>query len=348
MGVFASADFDNHEQVTFCHDEATGLKAIIAIHNTHRGPSLGGCRMWPYASEDEALTDVLRLSRGMTYKSAMANLALGGGKSVIIGDAAKQKTGAMMRAMGRFVDSLGGRYIIAEDVGTKPADMNEIAKETAHVKGTSNDVGDPSPATALGVFEGLKATVRERMGTDDIAGLRVIVQGLGAVGYDLARQLADAGADLVVSDINAEALARAERELGARIVAPDAIFGVEADVYAPCALGSTLNDDSIPKLKVKAVAGSANNQLAEARHGALLAKREILYAPDYVINAGGVIYISHTGPAFDETRALAHVRGIGGTLTEIFRRARQDRVTPGEAADRIAEERFRLAPSVAA
>ncbi len=348
MGVFTAADFDSHEQVVFCHDEDTGLKAIIAIHNTHRGPSLGGCRMWAYASEDEALCDVLRLSRGMTYKSAMANLALGGGKSVIIGDAGTQKTPALMRAMGRFVDSLGGRYIIAEDVGTKPADMDEIAKETAHVKGTSRDVGDPSPATALGVFEGLKATARERLGSDDVKGMRVLVQGLGAVGYDLARRLAEAGAALVVSDINAEALARAERELGARIVAPDAIFGVEADIYAPCALGATLNGDTIPKLKVKAVAGSANNQLAEARHGAMLAEREILYAPDYVINAGGVIYLSHIGAAFDETRAMAHVRHIGGTLTEIFRRAQADRTTPGEAADRIAEERFRPATSVAA
>jgi len=348
MAVFEHPEFDGHEQVVFCHDEQTGLKAIIAIHNTFRGPALGGCRMWPYADGDEALTDALRLARGMTYKSALAGLDLGGGKSVIIGDSRTQKTGAMMRAMGRFVESLHGRYIIAEDVGTKPADMNEISKETSHVMGTAGTGGDPSPATAYGVYAGLKASVAERFGSDDLTDIRVALQGLGAVGYDLAKRLVDDGAVLCVSDINKQALAKAERELGAKIVSPDSIHAVEADVFAPCALGAVLNDDTIPQIKAKVIAGSANNQLAELRHGEMLADRGILYAPDYLINAGGVIYISHVGPNFDVDRAFAHVGQIAKTLTEIYARARKDRTTPDVAADRMAEEKFSPAESVAA
>lgn len=340
MMLFESPHFDGHEQVVFCHDRETGLKAIIAIHNTNRGPSLGGCRMWPFASEEEALADVLRLSMGMTYKSALADLPWGGGKSVIIGDARKDKTPALMQAMGRAVERLGGRYIIAEDVGTNPDDMSEISKQTAHVKGVKGEGGDPSPATAYGVFAGLKASVRHRLGGRELSGVRVAVQGLGHVGYDLAEQLHEAGCALTVADIDETALDRARSQLGATVVGKDAIYDTDVDVFAPCALGAVINDDTIGRLKAKVVAGAANNQLAERRHGDLLAERGVLYAPDYVINAGGVIHIWHEGPNYDRQMAFAHVGRIGDTLLDIYRRAERDGVPTHVAADRLAEEKF--------
>ena len=342
MSLFSSDHFDNHEQVVFCHDELSGLKAIIAVHNTNRGPALGGCRMWDYATEEEAVVDVLRLSRGMTYKNALANLPYGGGKSVIIGDAKKIKTAAMMRAMGRMVERLSGTYIIAEDVGTNPDDMTEIRRGTEHVKGVKGHGGDPSPATAYGVFSGIKASVLHKLGKESLHGVRVAVQGLGHVGYDLANQLRAAGADLVVTDIDRAALDRAARELGAEVVALDAIYDADVDVYAPCALGATVNSETIPRLKASIVAGSANNQLATDADGDALAARGILYAPDYVINAGGVIHIYHEGPDYDHQRAFAHVGGIGDVLAEIYTLADRDGLATYTAADRLAEQKFQL------
>jgi leucine dehydrogenase len=342
MTLFTHHEFDGHEQVAFFHDPDSGLRAIIAIHNLNRGPALGGCRMWPYADEEAALTDALRLSRGMTYKSALAGLHLGGGKSVIIGDPRRDKSPALFRAMGRFVETMGGRYIIAEDVGILVEDVEAMARETRHVAGTrAGGAGDPSSATAYGVLMGIRAAVAHRLGRKSLRGVRVAVQGLGNVGYALCRVLAEAGASLVVTDIYSESVRKAVAELGADAVAPEAIYDVEAEVFAPCALGAILNDDTIARLRATVVAGSANNQLAEARHGVELRRHGILYAPDYVINAGGVTYVSHEGPGFDRTRALAHVAEIGNTLAEIFRRADQAGQATSEAADRLAEERFR-------
>ena len=342
MSVFSSSDFDNHEQVVFCHDAASGLKAIIAIHNTNRGPALGGCRMWSYASEAEAVTDVLRLSRGMTYKSALAKLPYGGGKSVIIGDPRLDKSPALFRAMGRAVQRLAGRYIVAEDVGISVPDVEIMERETRHVAGTTaGGAGDPSPATAYGVYMGLRAAVRHKLGRDKLDGLTVAVQGLGHVGAYLCKHLAEAGARLVVTDINEAAVQTAVTEFDAERVTPDEIYAAGCDVFAPCALGAVINDDTLQVLKAKVIAGSANNQLHEPRHGEILRQRGVLYAPDYVINAGGVIDISHEGRDYDKDRAFAHVAEIHDTLLEIFRRAEAEGIATGEAADRIAEERFR-------
>ncbi len=341
MSVFSSSDFDNHEQVVFCHDAASGLKAIIAIHNTNRGPALGGCRMWSYASEAEAVTDVLRLSRGMTYKSALAKLPYGGGKSVIIGDPRLDKSPALFRAMGRAVQRLAGRYIVAEDVGISVPDVEIMQQETRHVAGTTTGgAGDPSPATAYGVYMGLRAAVKHKLGRNELDGLTVAVQGLGHVGTYLCKHLAEAGARLVVTDINETAIQTAVAEFEAERVAPDEIYAVDCDVFAPCALGAVINDDTLEFLKAKVIAGSANNQLHEPRHGEILKQRGVLYAPDYVINAGGVIDISHEGRDYDKGKAFAHVAEIHDTLLEIFRRAESEGVATGEAADRIAEERF--------
>ncbi|WP_422365909.1 Glu/Leu/Phe/Val dehydrogenase dimerization domain-containing protein [Pelagibius sp.] len=342
MSVFGHHEFDGHEQVVFCHDADSGLKAIIAIHNTNRGPALGGCRMWPYASEAEALTDALRLSRGMTYKSALAGLAMGGGKSVIIGDPRKNKSEALFRAMGRFVGSLGGRYTVAEDVGISVPDVDLMGEETAYVAGaTKGGAGDPSPATAYGVYMGIKAAAKHKLGSDDLRGLRIAVQGVGHVGYYLCRYLFDEGAQLIVTDIAKDSLDRVASEFDAKVVAPDAIYAADVDIFAPCALGAVINDDTLPLLKAKIVAGSSNNQLAEAQHGEALRQRGILYAPDYVINAGGIVNISHEGPDYDEAKAFAHVAQIHDTLLEIFRRADARTLATSDAADRLAEERFR-------
>lgn len=342
MAFFAHREFDHHEEVAFFHDAEAGLKAIIAIHNTNRGPAVGGCRMWPYASEAEALSDVLRLSRGMTYKSALAELPYGGGKSVILADPRRDKTPALLRAMGRCVNTLGGHYVIAEDVGISVADVEVMAEETPHVTGVrTRGSGNPAPATAYGVHLGIKAAVRYRLGRETLAGLSVAVQGLGQVGLELCRLLAADGAQLIVTDIHSELVDLAVRELGARAMAPEDIYQAEADVFAPCALGAILNDETIPRLSARVVAGSANNQLAEKRHGQALRSRGILYAPDYAINAGGVIYVSHAGPVFDHARALAHVAGIHDTLLEIFARADRERIPTSRAADLLAEEHFR-------
>ena len=347
MAVFSLSDFADHEQVVFVSDDKSGLKAIIAVHNSKLGPALGGCRMWPYASEEEAVRDVLRLSRGMTYKSAMANLKLGGGKSVIIGNPRTHKTPELLAAFARALEQLNGRYIAAEDSGTSVADMKYMTQFTQHVAGIHDKPsdagtrsGDPSPATAYGSFIGIKAAVKERLGRDSLDGLRVAVQGVGNVGFDLARQLKEAGAQLWVTDIHREPLVQAGKELGATVVAPDEIFGLDVDVFAPCALGAILNDTTIPQLKASIVAGAANNQLAEARHGVELMKRGILYAPDYVINAGGIIDVYHERIGFDRAVLLKHIEGIHDNLMEVFERARKEERPTGEVADAIAEERF--------
>lgn len=347
MAVFSLSDFADHEQVVFVSDDKSGLKAIIAVHNSNLGPALGGCRMWPYASEEEAVRDVLRLSRGMTYKSAMANLKLGGGKSVIIGNPRTHKTPELLAAFARALEQLNGRYIAAEDSGTSVADMKYMTQFTQHVAGIHDKPsdagtrsGDPSPATAYGTFIGIRAAVKERLGRDSLDGLRVAVQGVGNVGFDLARQLKEAGAQLWVTDIHREPLVQAGKELGATVVAPDEIFGLDVDVFAPCALGAILNDSTIPQLKASIVAGAANNQLAEARHGVELMKRGILYAPDYVINAGGIIDVYHERIGFDRAALLKHIEGIHDNLMEVFERARKEERPTGEVADAIAEERF--------
>ncbi|WP_313950758.1 Glu/Leu/Phe/Val dehydrogenase [Accumulibacter sp.] len=348
MAVFSLSDFADHEQVVFCSDDKSGLKAIIAVHNSNLGPALGGCRMWAYASEEDAVRDVLRLSRGMTYKSAMANLKLGGGKAVVIGNPRLDKTPQLLQALARAIDRLNGRYIAAEDSGTNVADMKLMRQITPHIAGIEDkqsDVGmrsgDPSPATAYGTFVGIRAAVKEKLGRDSLDGLRVALQGVGNVGFDLASQLHAAGAKLWVADVHPEQVDRARDELAATVVGVEEIYAQDVDVFAPCALGAVLNDKTIPQLKAPIIAGASNNQLAETRHGVDLMKRGILYAPDYVINAGGIIDIYHERIGFDRDALIHHIDGIYDNLMEIFDRARQEQRPTGEVADVIAEERFR-------
>ncbi len=343
MSVFSHAEFDQHEHVAFFHDKQSGLKAIIAIHNTNLGPALGGCRMWPYANDEEALCDVLRLSKGMTYKSAVANLKLGGGKAVIIGDPHTQKTDALLHSMGEFIDSLGGRYITAEDSGTKVADIAKIGARTSHISGVMacNEYGgDPSPTTAFGVFVGLKEAVSYRLGRSDLQGLKVAVQGVGNVGFRLANHLKEAGAELYVSDIFSQNVERAVSQLGATAVSGDDIFGLDVDVFAPCAMGAILNDQTLKQLRAPVVAGAANNQLAEPRHAEMLRDKGILYAPDYVVNAGGIIDVYFQRSGGSQVDLASHVAGIGETLHEIFDRSEADNLPTSVLADRVAKERF--------
>ncbi|GGB87122.1 leucine dehydrogenase [Marinobacterium zhoushanense] len=348
MSVFSHPEFDNHEQLTFFSDEKTGLKAIIAVHNTNLGPALGGCRMWHYASDEEALRDVLRLSRGMTYKSALANLKLGGGKSVIIGDPRQHKSEALLEMMGRCLERTGGQYIAAEDSGTSVPDLQVMSRFTDNVAGITERTGidglpcngDPSPATAYGCFVGLKAAVKHQLGRDDLTGLKVAIQGVGNVGYRLAKHLRQAGAELYVTDIHEEQVRLAVTELDATAVAQEEILGLDVDVLAPCALGAVLNDFSIPQIKAKVIAGAANNQLALAKHDQMLQQRGILYAPDYVINAGGIIDIYYERVGHEHTKVRAHIDTIADTLQEIFRRADDSGRPTGEIANELAEERF--------
>jgi leucine dehydrogenase len=344
LEVFEHLAAKNHEQVTFCYDEECGLRAIIAVHNTTLGPSLGGVRMWPYKSEEEALVDVLRLSRGMTFKSAAAGLNLGGGKAVIIGDPKRDRTEALFRSFGRFVEGLGGRYITAEDVGTDVRCMEWVRMETSYVTGISRALGgsgDPSPVTAVGTLMGMKACAKERWGSDSLQGRRVNVQGVGAVGYHLVKQLTENGARVTVCDINEDNLARVKREFEVSIVPPERIFDVEGHIFAPCALGGVLNDETIPRLRVEVVAGSANNVLAvEKRHGRALAERGILYAPDYVINAGGLINVANELEGYDQDRALKQAEGVYDILRKVFEIARQEDVPTNMAADNLALRRI--------
>jgi leucine dehydrogenase len=349
MSVFSHIDFDHHEQVVYGHDQASGLKAIIAIHDTTLGPALGGCRMWPYANDDEALRDVLRLSRGMSYKSALAQLPLGGGKAVIIGDPHKGKSEALFQAMGDFVDSLGGRYITAADSGTGVAEMQIMAERTRHVAGAGQREafdggtrnGDPSPSTAYGVFIGLQAAVRHRLGRDDLKGLKVAIQGVGQVGFGLARQLKEAGAELWVTDIFDANVRRAVEQLGATAVGQNDIYGLEVDVFAPCALGAIINPQTLEALRAPVIAGAANNQLASAELAEELRRRGCLYAPDYAINAGGIIDVCYERTGGSTAELKAHIEGIGDTLRLIFERAEREGATTTAIADRLAEERLR-------
>ncbi len=339
MKVFGSPDFDEHESVLFFHDKETGLKAILAVHDTTLGPALGGTRMWNYASEEEALKDVLRLSRGMTYKSALAGLELGGGKSVIIADPHSDKSEALFEAFGRAVDRLNGSYIAAEDVGTSVADLEVARRNTPYIAGISEGgAGDPSPATAWGVFNGIKASVKHKLGKDDLAGVKVAVQGLGHVGYILCQYLHEASAELFVADIFEDSVKRAVQELGATAVPADEIHKVDTDVFAPCALGSAINPNTLDELKASIVAGSANNQLETPEMGEVLRARGILYAPDYVINAGGIILISHEGPTFNRDAAMKQVSDIHDTLLDIFARAEAEQKPTDVVADKIALE----------
>ena len=343
MDIFSHPDFDGHEQVVFSQNDRHGLKSIIAIHDTTLGPALGGCRIWDYATEADALADVLRLSRGMSYKAALAGLALGGGKSVILADSRTEKTPGMMRAMGRAVERLGGRYIIAEDVGAEVADMDQIAKETRHVSGLSGGAGDPSPWTAKGVFLALKAALRHRLGRgpgQELEGVRVSVTGLGHVGSNLCRMLAGAGARLLVSDIRADAVAGMVEAHGATAIAPEEAHSAAVEVFAPCALGAGLNAATIPQIEATIVCGAANNQLAVAGDDARLAARGILYAPDYLVNAGGLISVARPSTGLSEAQARARLEQIPETLLHVFELAEQDGVAPGAAADRLARARL--------
>jgi len=343
MSIFEG--FDNHEQVVFCNDQHSGLKAIIAIHNTQLGPALGGCRMYPYTSETAALTDVLRLSRSMTYKAAVANINLGGGKSIIIGDPKKHISEALFRTFGRFVNSLGGRYITAEDVGTSVDHMEWISYETKYVVGLSTHLGglgDPSPVTAHGTFVGIKAAIKSTKGVDNLAGIKVAIEGIGHVGYYLCKELHAHGARLYVSDINPEATKRAADEFGAIVVDCDKIYSLDVDVYAPCALGATINDKTIPQFKCSIIAGAANNQLdKEMIHASELTKKGILYAPDFVINAGGLINVYTEVEGFHKERALEKTENIYPTLLKIFALAHKEKISTAEAANQIAEQRIR-------
>ncbi len=332
-----------HEQVVFCHNKDVGLKAIIAIHNTTLGPALGGTRMWNYRNEEEALVDVLRLSKGMTYKASAAGLNLGGGKAVIIGDPKTQKTEGLFRAFGRFVNSLNGRYITAEDVGTTVHEMEYVFMETSWVTGIPKAFGgsgDPSPYTAHGVLMGIKASAKEKLGADSLKGVRVAVQGLGNVGFHLVEYLAAEGAEITVADIDMDKVKRVADRFNCRTVAPDQIIFTECDVLAPCALGAIINDQSIQKLKTKVVCGGANNQLAEARHGDMLRELGILYAPDYVTNAGGLMNVFVELEGYSPDRALDKTVQVYDNLMKVFAIAKRDGIGTHTAADRMAEERI--------
>jgi leucine dehydrogenase len=328
---------EGYEEVYKATDSASGLTAFVAVHDTTLGPALGGCRMWHYSREEDAVTDALRLSRGMTFKSAVARTGLGGGKAVILGDPKTDKTPDLFRAMGRFVHTLGGRYTTAEDVGVNEQDMLYVRETTPYVTGLpriKGGSGDPSPVTALGVFMGLKACVEHAYDRTDLDGLRVAIQGVGHVGFHLAKLLAEAGAKLSVTDVNEARLREAAEELGAEVVSPQEIYDVDCDVFAPCALGAILNDRTIPKLKCKVVAGASNNQLAEERHGEDLLRRGILYAPDFVINAGGIINVSveFLEGGYDEEVSMKKVNNIYQAIKDIIKTGEQQGIPTSQAA----------------
>ena len=343
MEIIEKLTNTDHEQVLIGRDAETGYHGIIAIHSTALGPAVGGTRFWNYANEDEALTDALRLSRGMTYKNALPGLPLGGGKSIIIGDNKAANRETLLRVHGRFVETLKGRYITAEDVGTSPADMEIVRLETQHVAGLLGRSGDPSPFTARGVFRAIQASSKFLRDTDDVSGLTVAIQGCGHVGHNLAKLLHEAGSKLIVSDVDERRLARTVDAFNAQAVTGDEIFRASADVFAPCALGGILNDETIPELKVRIMAGAANNQLLEERHGAQLRERNILYAPDYVANAGGILNGCIELLGWAPQDALRKVDEIYDTTLRIFESAQQRGLTTNRAADELAEERLRIA-----
>lgn len=333
----------DHEQVVFCQNKDVGLKAFIAIHNTTLGPALGGTRMWNYKDEEEALIDVLRLSKGMTYKASAAGLNLGGGKAVIMGDPKTQKTEGLFRAFGRYVNSLNGRYITAEDVGTTVKEMEYVFMETSWVTGIPKAFGgsgDPSPYTAHGVLMAIKASVKEKFQTDSLKGIRIAVQGLGNVGFHLVEYLAAEGAELIIADIDMGKVKNVADRFNAKVVSPDLIDSVDCDVFAPCALGAGVNDKTLSKFKAKIICGGANNQLAEARHGDHLAELGILYAPDYVANAGGLMNVFVELEGYSPDRALDKTVQVYDNLLKVFEIAKRDGIGTHTAADRLAEERI--------
>jgi leucine dehydrogenase len=343
MGVFNHAEFDKHESLHYFQDEPSGLQAIIAVHSTALGPAAGGCRRWTYASDADALTDALRLSRGMTYKNAVAELKFGGGKSVIMASPSAPKSPRLFAAFGHAVDSLGGRYITAEDVGCSVDDMRHVREQTEYVSGLpqngSSAGGDPSPWTALGCYQGIQAAAQSRLGTDSLKGIRVAVQGVGHVGLHLCRLLHEAGAELLVSDVNPDNLGLARAEFPVTEVAPSELLYADVDVLAPCALGNILTSTTIPRIRAKVIAGAANNQLATAKDGARLAERDILYAPDYVINAGGIISVAreYYGSS-SEDEVHADVCRIRDRLQAIFDEARSSGRPTNELADELARD----------
>ncbi len=342
--VFDELARRDHEQLVFCRDQASGLRAIIGIHNTSLGPALGGCRMYPYKSERDAIIDVLRLSRGMTYKAAVSGLNLGGGKAVVIGDPKKDKSELLWRALGRFIEGLGGRYITAEDAGTTMRDMEQIRMETSHVVGISRALGgsgDPSPVTALGVFSGMRAAVEERFGKSSLAGLKVAVQGVGHVGYYLVGHLVRAGAKVFIADVDTEAVRRTVADFRVEALAPADIYDVDCDIFAPCAMGGIVNESTIGRLKCSIIAGAANNQLGEEKSdGARLAQRDIVYAPDFVINAGGLINVSNELEGYNQERALDQAEGIYDILRAVFVRSKEENIPTYRAANNLAMERI--------
>jgi leucine dehydrogenase len=342
MDLMHYAEQMRYGELHICHDEKTGLKAIVALHNLKLGPAIGGCRCIEYPCTDDALRDVMRLARGMTYKAAISNLPHGGGKSVIMrppslphGSPERQ---ALFEAFGDFVDSLGGRYLPAEDSGTTLEDMNVLRTRTEYCLGSSAGSGDPSPFTAYGVRRGIEAAVKFQLGRDDMEGLTVAIQGLGHVGWYLAKELHELGANLIVTDMRVEQMNRAIEQFGATAVQPDAIYGVDADIFAPCALGAVINDETLPQLKVKIVAGAANNQLAEDRHGEALRERGVLYAPDYALNAGGLINVASEAEGYDREKSHALTTRIYDTMMNIFERSSAEGEATSEVADRIVEE----------
>jgi leucine dehydrogenase len=346
MKIFDYIAKYQYEQLVFCHDPAAGLKAIICIHDTTLGPALGGTRMWNYASEEEAILDALRLARGMTYKNAAAGLNLGGAKTVIIGDPKKDKSEALFRALGRYIQGLSGRYITAEDVGTCVEDMDYIKMETNYVAGLTSTVrssGDPSPVTAYGTWKGIKACANEIWGSDSMEGRTIAVQGLGHVGFALCKYLHDEGAKLIVTDINEDNITRAVTEFSAKAVQANEIYGVDCDIFSPCALGAIINDDTISQLKCRVIAGSANNQLKEERHGDVITNKGILYAPDFIINAGGVInvYDEMLEGGYCHDRALRKVESVYGNVKQVIAISKRDRIPTYQAANILAEERIK-------
>ncbi len=342
--VFGQLSFDNHEQIVFCNDKDTGLKAIIGIHNSVMGPALGGTRMWNYANEWEALNDVLRLSRGMTYKSAITGLDLGGGKAVIIGDAKTQKTPELMRKFGEFVHSLSGRYITAEDVGMETKDMDTVRDVTPYVTGISESrggSGNPSPVTAFGVYMGMKAAAKYKFGTDNLDGKKVLVQGIGHVGETLVDYLTKEDAIVTISDINEARLNEVGAKYGAKIFTGDDLYSADVDIYAPCALGATINDNTVYRINAKVIAGAANNQLAlENVHGPILRDRGIVYAPDFLINAGGIINVYAELAHYDKAEIMRKTENIYNTTLEIFDYADTNNMTSHKAALTIAQNRI--------
>lgn len=342
--IFGQLDAFGHKKVVFCNDPETGLKAIIAIHDTTLGPAIGGTRMWAYRSEKDALHDVLRLSKAMTYKAAITGLNLGGGKAVIIGDSRRDKTEALLRKFGRFIKNLNGEFITAEDVGTNPRDMEYIRMETEYVTGVPESIGgsgDPGPVAALGVFMGIKACVKERYGNDSLTGKTVVVQGVGHVGENLVKLLRDENAKVYASDINEYAVGQIAKKYGAEAVSNNSIFDIDADIYAPCALGATVNDETIKKLKCNIIAGSANNQLEdETIHGKMLLEKDILFAPDFVINAGGIINCYSEWMGFSKKRTMQLTENIYEATLNVLKLSRSEGIATTEAANRIAEKRI--------